>query len=83
MLTETLKKKGYKIFRNYPFIDREEEINFLKEYFKETPQRILFIYGPKSTGKTTLIEYVIEKELEKKRVLDKLSKFKKNASCHL
>ncbi len=66
MLTETLKKKGYKIFRNYPFIDREEEINFLKEYFKETPQRILFIYGPKSTGKTTLIEYVIEKELKEK-----------------
>ena len=66
MLSEILKKKGYRIFRDSPFIDREEEINFLKEYFKETPQRILFIYGPKSTGKTTLIEYVIEKELNDK-----------------
>ena len=63
MLTKILKQKGYRIFRNTPFIDREEEINFLKEYFKETPQRILFIYGPKSCGKTTFIEYVVEKEL--------------------
>ena len=66
MLTEILRKKGYRIFRDEPFIDREEEIEFLKEYFKETQRRILFIYGPKSTGKTTLIEYVIEKELNDK-----------------
>ena len=66
MLTEILKKKGYRIFRDEPFVDREEEIKFLKEYFKENPRRILFIYGPKSTGKTTLIEYVIEKELNSK-----------------
>ena len=60
---KVLKKKGYKLFRNYPFIDREEEIKFLKEFFEDKPSRILFLYGPKSTGKTTLIEYVIENEL--------------------
>ena len=66
MLSEILKKKGYKFFRNYPFIDREEEIKFLVDFFEKEPSRILFLYGPKSTGKTTLIEYVIENELNKK-----------------
>jgi AAA+ ATPase superfamily predicted ATPase len=63
MLSEILKKKGYRFFRNYPFIDREE-VKFLKEFFEKEPSRILFLYGPKSTGKTTLIEYVIENELK-------------------
>jgi len=63
MLNEILKKKGYRTFRDYPFIDREKEIKFLKEFFEDKPSRILFLYGPKSTGKTTLIEYVIENEL--------------------
>ncbi|WP_022670781.1 ATP-binding protein [Hippea alviniae] len=63
MLTEILREKGYKVFRNYPFVDREEEIAFLKEYFETEPSRILFLYGPKSSGKTTLIEYVVENEL--------------------
>ena len=63
MLSEILKKKGYRFFRGEPFIDREKEIKFLKEFFEDRPRRILFLYGPKSTGKTTLIEYVIENEL--------------------
>jgi AAA+ ATPase superfamily predicted ATPase len=63
MLSEILKKKGYRLFRDYPFIDREEEIKFLKEFFEDKPSRILFLYGPKSTGKTTLIEYIIENKL--------------------
>ncbi len=50
-------------FRNDEFIDREEEISFLIDWFKETPKEILWLYGPKSCGKTTLIEYVVEKEL--------------------
>jgi AAA+ ATPase superfamily predicted ATPase len=66
MISEILKKKGYRLFRDYPFIDREEEIKFLKEFFEDKPSRILFLYGPKSTGKTTLIEYVIENKLNKK-----------------
>ena len=35
MLSEILKKKGYRFFRDYPFIDREEEIKFLKEFFED------------------------------------------------
>jgi AAA+ ATPase superfamily predicted ATPase len=46
-----------------PFIDREEEIEFFVDWFREAPQRILFVYGPKSSGKTTVIEYVVEKRL--------------------
>jgi len=50
-------------FRDKEFIDREQEIKYLKQRFEKTPDEILWLYGPKSTGKTTLIEYVIEKEL--------------------
>ena len=75
MLSEILKKKGYRLFRDYPFIDREEEIEFLKEFFENKPSRILFLYGPKSTGKTTLIEYVIENKLFDDFKLFKSSKY--------
>ena len=51
------------VFRGIPLIDREKEITFIKEWFKKTPQEILFIYGPKSVGKTTIIEYIVENEL--------------------
>ena len=51
------------IYREAPFVDREREIEFLLDWFNDVPQRLLFIYGPKSSGKTTVIEYVIEKNL--------------------
>ncbi len=50
-------------FRGAPFVDREEEIEFFVDWFNRVPQRILWVYGPKSSGKTTVIEYVIEKYL--------------------
>ncbi len=62
-ISEVLSKKGYRLYRGVPFIDREEEIEFFKERFKEEPQKTLFVYGPKSTGKTTTIEYVVENHL--------------------
>ncbi len=52
-----------KIFRNEKLIDREKEIKFLKDWFESLPKEILWIYGPKSSGKTTLIEYIVENEL--------------------
>ena len=52
-------------FRKSEFIDREKEIEFFINYFNEVPERILWVYGPKSTGKTTLIEYVVENHLLK------------------
>ena len=50
-------------YRGVPFVDREDEIEFFIDWFSDPPQRILFVYGPKSSGKTTVIEYVIEKKL--------------------
>jgi len=50
-------------YRGVPFLYREKEISFLIKWFSEPPQRILFIYGPKSSGKTTIIEYFIENKL--------------------
>ncbi|WP_461834135.1 ATP-binding protein [Desulfothermus sp.] len=51
------------IFRGAPFVDREEEIEFFLEWFDDVPQRLLLVYGPKSSGKTTVIEYVIDNRL--------------------
>ncbi len=50
-------------YRGVPFVDREEELEFLADYFASPPQRLLFIYGPKSSGKTTVIEYLVENHL--------------------
>ena len=58
-----------KIFRGVEFIDREKEIEFFLNYFNQNPERILWVYGPKSTGKTTLIEYIIENELDKNKAI--------------
>ena len=52
-------------YRGEDFIDRDKEMEFFLDYFKENPRRILWVYGPKSTGKTTLIEYIVEKALTK------------------
>ncbi len=52
-------------YRDKEFIDRENEIEYLKSWFKNTPDEILWLFGPKSTGKTTLIEYVVENYLLK------------------
>ena len=51
-------------YKNEPaFINRQEEIGYLKEWIGERPKNILFFYGPKSSGKTTLIYKFIEKHL--------------------
>ena len=55
-----------KSFRGDDFINRDEEIKFFLNYFKTNPKRVLWVYGPKSTGKTTLIEYILENELNNK-----------------
>ena len=58
-----------KEFRGVEFVDREKEIEFFLDYFYRKPERILWVYGPKSTGKTTLIEYIIENELDKNKTI--------------
>ena len=42
------------------FWDREREIEYLKRYIKSEPNAILFVYGPKSSGKSTLLMEVID-----------------------
>ncbi len=37
------------------FIDRENEMAELRNYLESRPNSILFLYGPKSSGKTTLM----------------------------
>ena len=52
-------------YRKVPFVDREKEEKWLLERFSQEPEKILFIYGPKSSGKTTLMEYLVENVLQK------------------
>ena len=54
-----------RVFRGDEFVNREKEIEFFVDYFNNIPNRILWVYGPKSTGKTTLIEYIVENHLLK------------------
>jgi len=42
------------------FWDRERELNWLKRYLQTEPNALLFIYGPKSSGKSTLLQRVVE-----------------------
>jgi len=53
------------IFRNTEFINRQRELSYLTDRFSQTPSELLWLFGPKSTGKTTMIEYLIEKKLPK------------------
>ncbi len=51
-----------KLFPQYPpFINRKAEQKYLMDYFQNAPTSILFVYWPKSTWKTTLIEKVYKK----------------------
>ena len=42
------------------FWDREKEKAWMKHYLQTEPNAILFVYGPKSGGKTTLLMKVVE-----------------------
>ena len=44
--------------------DREKELHYLKTYCQLEPNSILFVYGPKSSGKSTIMRQVI-RELSK------------------
>ncbi|AEF95706.1 ATP-binding protein [Methanotorris igneus] len=47
------------------FFNREKELNYLKTYCQLEPNSILFVYGPKSSGKTTVMLRVIEELSER------------------
>ena len=50
------------------FYNREKELNYLKTYCQLEPNSILFVYGPKSSGKSTVMRRVI-KELEDSNIV--------------
>ena len=51
------------------FIDREREMAELSSYLRGEPNSILFMYGPKSSGKTTLM-YRLFEHIEKEKGYD-------------
>ena len=50
------------------FYNREKELQYLKTYCQLEPNSILFVYGPKSSGKSTVMRRVI-KELENSNIV--------------
>jgi AAA+ ATPase superfamily predicted ATPase len=51
------------------FINREKELNYLRDYINIRPESLLFIHGPKSSGKTTLL-YKFFDQIPKEQKLD-------------
>ncbi|NIM13097.1 MAG: AAA family ATPase [Candidatus Aminicenantes bacterium] len=51
------------------FINRETELKELRNFVNKEPCEILFIHGPKSSGKTTLL-YKFFEQIEKEQKLD-------------
>ena len=45
------------------FINRQQEIKFLGNWIAEKPENLLFIFGPKSSGKTTLLYRFVKENL--------------------
>ena len=51
------------------FVNREKEMKYLDTYINIRPESILFLHGPKSSGKTTLL-YRFFEQIEKEQKLD-------------
>jgi AAA+ ATPase superfamily predicted ATPase len=57
-------------YRKYAaFVNRHKEIRDLKGYIDEEPESILFLHGPKSSGKTTLL-YKFFDQIQEEQKLD-------------
>jgi len=57
-------------YRKYAaFINRQRELKFLENYIDDEPESILFLHGPKSSGKTTLLYKFLE-QIEKEQKLN-------------
>jgi AAA+ ATPase superfamily predicted ATPase len=60
------------------FINRQAEMKYLKNWIQQDPGQILFFYGPKSSGKTTLIYRFVQSFLnDEKRFSVKLFNLRK------
>ncbi len=50
------------------FINREKELQTLADFIDKRPSEILFIHGPKSSGKTTLLYHFLKLLSEKSKI---------------
>ena len=68
-----MKKKAKKNDLEYrldiAFINREKELRFLRSFIDARPYKILFMHGPRSSGKTTLL-YKFFEQVEKEQRVD-------------
>ncbi len=64
-----MKKKEREYRQDIAFINREKELRDLRDFINKRPSEILFLHGPKSSGKTTLL-YKLFEQLEKEQKLD-------------
>jgi AAA+ ATPase superfamily predicted ATPase len=55
--------------KDVAFINRQQELKYLSDYINIRPESILFLHGPKSSGKTTLLYKFLE-QIEKEQKLD-------------
>jgi len=53
--------------RKIAFINRTKELEFLSGWINDEPNELLFIYGPKSSGKTTLLMKFMDLNLNDKQ----------------
>jgi len=42
------------------FVNRQHEMSYLKRYFQGIPNALLFVFGPKSSGKSVLLREIIK-----------------------
>lgn len=59
--------KKLELKKDVAFVNRKEELRYLSSYLRERPESILFVYGPKSSGKTTLLYKLVEQMGTEKR----------------
>jgi AAA+ ATPase superfamily predicted ATPase len=64
-----MKKIKLEYKKDVAFINREPELKYLRDYIDIRPESILFLHGPKSSGKTTLLYKFLE-QMEKEQKLD-------------
>ena len=64
-----MKKKELEYRQYVAFINRQTELKDLRTFINKEPSEILFIHGPKSSGKTTLLYKLLE-QVQKEQKLD-------------
>ena len=64
-----MKKNNFSL----PFINRKKETSDINKYLSSKPNNVLFVYGPKSTGKSTLLNKIVNKLDTKKYAINYLS----------